>query len=55
MYFSATTYDWSNLTITTYMSPSGLELIPSASHSDRRGDRLGADGAGTNSGAESPL
>ncbi|MGP0064921.1 MAG: hypothetical protein ACLQGP_15145, partial [Isosphaeraceae bacterium] len=31
--FNATTYDWSELTITTVLSPSGLELIPSATHS----------------------
>ena len=30
--FSATTYDWSDLTVTAFLSPSGLELIPSASH-----------------------
>ena len=30
--FQATTYDWSELTITTILKPSGLELIPSASH-----------------------
>ncbi len=30
--FSATTYDWSELTITAVVRPSGLELIPSATH-----------------------
>jgi hypothetical protein len=31
--FNATTYDWSNLTVTAVLRPSGLSLIPSASHS----------------------
>jgi hypothetical protein len=31
--FSVTTYDWSELTVTTVLRPSGLELIPSATHS----------------------
>ena len=30
--FNATTYDWSNLTITAILRPSGLSLIPSATH-----------------------
>ncbi len=30
--FNATTYDWSNLTITAVLRPSGLSLIPSATH-----------------------
>ncbi len=31
--FNCTTYDWSNLTITAVITPSGLNLVPSASHS----------------------
>jgi hypothetical protein len=31
--FNATTYDWSELTVTVVLRPSGLELIPSATHS----------------------
>ena len=30
--FSATTYDWSELSVTVIVRPSGLELIPSATH-----------------------
>ena len=30
--FSATSYDWSELTVTAIVRPSGLELIPSATH-----------------------
>ncbi len=30
--FNCTTYDWSNLTITAVITPSGLNLIPSATH-----------------------
>jgi hypothetical protein len=30
--FGATTYDWQQLTVTATLRPSGLELIPSASH-----------------------
>ncbi len=30
--FGATTYDWSELTVTAVLRPSGLELIPAASH-----------------------
>jgi hypothetical protein len=31
-YFSATTYDWSNLTVTAVITPDGLSLTPSATH-----------------------
>ncbi len=31
-YFSATTYDWSNLTVTAVITPEGLTLSPSATH-----------------------
>jgi hypothetical protein len=31
--FNATTYDWSDLTITAVLRPSGLSLFPSATHS----------------------
>jgi hypothetical protein len=30
--FSATTYDWSEISVTAIVRPSGLELIPSATH-----------------------
>ena len=31
-YFSATTYDWSNLTVTAIITPDGLSLSPNATH-----------------------
>jgi hypothetical protein len=31
-YFSATTYDWSNLTVTAVITPEGLNLSPSSTH-----------------------
>jgi hypothetical protein len=30
--FGATTYDWQQLTVTTILKPTGLELVPSATH-----------------------
>ncbi len=31
-YFSATTYDWSNMTVTAIITPEGLSLSPSSTH-----------------------
>ncbi|MHB1561994.1 MAG: hypothetical protein ACYC61_31485, partial [Isosphaeraceae bacterium] len=50
-YFGATTYDWSNLTVTATVTPEGLNLYPSSTHNiDAAITSAPTDGAGLKRG-----